>query len=77
MILPTGAAGFCPDVTMRQKVGGAVAEREGESFIAPFGGVNWGLQSAGDAVGDAGSGDKDEMGDRVRKRREKEREKGE
>jgi len=35
-----GAAIFCPDVTTQQKVGGVVAEREGESFVAPFGGVN-------------------------------------
>ena len=58
MILPTEAAGFCPDVTRRQKVGG---EREGENFAGPFGGVNWGLQSAGDAVGEPGSGDKSEI----------------
>lgn len=57
MILPTGAAGICPDVTTRQKVGGAVAERGGESFVAPFGGVNWELQNAGDAVGDPEMGE--------------------
>ena len=73
MILPTGAAGFCPDVTTRQKVGGAVAEREGKRFVAPLGGVNWGWQSTEDAVGEPGCGDKDEMGVVLEKKEGEER----